>query len=67
MRDELAVGTIENLFQIERNHPMIQQRPNNEVIIELNISAYLLTLNSTMFCGVVGLNSDASGYFRLQL
>jgi len=40
---------------------------NNEVIIELSISAYLLTLNSTMFCGVVVLNSDASGYFRLQL
>lgn len=27
MRDELAVKTIENLFQIGRNHPMIQQRP----------------------------------------
>ncbi len=26
MRDELAFETIENSFQIERNHPMIQQR-----------------------------------------
>ena len=27
MRDELAVETIENSFQIGRNHPMIQQCP----------------------------------------
>ena len=27
MRDELAVETIENSFQIGRNHSMIQQRP----------------------------------------
>ncbi|MEH1968089.1 hypothetical protein [Nostoc sp.] len=26
MRDELAVETIEKSFQIERNHPIIQQR-----------------------------------------
>ncbi|MBD2240789.1 hypothetical protein H6G35_30090 [Aulosira sp. FACHB-113] len=26
MRDELAVETIENSFQVEQNHPMIQQR-----------------------------------------
>ncbi|MEH2326761.1 MAG: hypothetical protein V7K32_24995 [Nostoc sp.] len=28
MRDELAGETIDNSFQIERNHPMIQQHQN---------------------------------------
>ncbi|WP_334921495.1 hypothetical protein [Nostoc sp.] len=26
MRDELAVGSIEKLFRIKQNHPVIQQR-----------------------------------------
>lgn len=54
LRHELAVGSIEKLFRIKQNHPMIQQRQK----FTKNLTVYRLDITSRATAKVCSMSSS---------